>query len=291
MTGRSLTEVSTAPTIRVERSGSLLRRPAPGPRSRLWAIRTPIPRPWRRGLIAASVVVPLLAWTLLSTSGIVPGRFLPSPLAVGSALVEMTRSGQLVGDAAASLERVAVGFGLAVLISVPLGILMGAFAAGRALLEPAVGLLRYLPASAFIPLLIIWLGLGEPSKIVLLVIGVVFFNTLMTADAVRSVPMDVIDVSYTLGARRGEVLRKVVIPHALPGMIDSMRVNSAAAWNFVVVAELIASTSGLGYRIVRSQRFLETDKIFAVLVVIGLIGLTIDVGLRLLRERLGRWQP
>lgn len=291
MTGRSLTEVSAAPTIRVERSGSLPRRPAPDPRSRLWAIRTPIPRPWRRGLIAASVVVPLLAWTLLSTSGIVPGRFLPSPLAVGSALVEMTRSGQLVGDAAASLERVAVGFGLAVLISVPLGILMGAFAAGRALLEPAVGLLRYLPASAFIPLLIIWLGLGEPSKIVLLVIGVVFFNTLMTADAVRSVPMDVIDVSYTLGARRGEVLRKVVIPHALPGMIDSMRVNSAAAWNFVVVAELIASTSGLGYRIVRSQRFLETDKIFAVLVVIGLIGLTIDVGLRLLRERLGRWQP
>jgi NitT/TauT family transport system permease protein len=271
--------------------GSLPRRPAAGPQSWLWAIRTPIPRPWRRGLIAASVLVPLLAWTLLSSSGIVPGRFLPSPLAVGSALVEMARTGQLLGDALASLERVVVGFGLAVLISVPLGILMGAFAAGRALMEPAVGLLRYLPASAFIPLLIIWLGLGEPSKIVLLVIGVVFFNTLMTADAVRSVPMDVIDVSYTLGARRGEVLRKVVIPHALPGMIDSMRVNSAAAWNFVVVAELIASTSGLGYRIVRSQRFLETDKIFAVLVVIGLIGLTIDVGLRLLRERVGRWQP
>lgn len=220
----------------------------------------------------------------------VPERFLPSPAAVGSALVELLQSGQLVPDALASLQRVGIGFGLAILISVPLGVVIGSFRAGQALFEPVIGLLRYLPASAFIPLLIIWLGLGEPSKIALLVIGVVFFNTLMTADAVRLVPLQVIDVAYTLGARRGEVLRKVVVPHALPGMIDAMRVNAAAAWNFVVVAELIASTSGLGYRIVRSQRFLETDKIFAVLVVIGLIGLSIDVGLRLLREWLGRWQ-
>jgi NitT/TauT family transport system permease protein len=240
-------------------------------------------------LIAASILVPLVLWTALSASGVVPGRFLPSPLAVGSALVEMARSGQLGADALTSLQRVGIGFGLAVLISVPLGVVIGGFQAGRALFEPVIGLLRYMPASAFIPLLIIWLGLGEPSKIALLLIGVVFFNTLMTADAVRLVPMDVIQVSYTLGARRGEVLRKVVLPHALPGMIDAMRVNAAAAWNFVVVAELIASTSGLGYRIVRSQRFLETDKIFAVLVVIGLIGLSIDVCLRLARQRLGRW--
>lgn len=281
-------------TVALEGSGTatrtgLPRRPARPVGGGLWAIRAAIPGPWRRGLVAASVLLPLLAWTVLSASGVVPGRFLPSPLAVASALWEMVRSGQLVGDALISLQRVGIGFGLAVLVSVPLGVLIGGFQAGRALCEPFVGLLRYMPASAFIPLLIIWLGLGEPSKIALLVIGVVFFNTLMTADAVRLVPMDVIQVSYTLGARRAEVLRKVVLPHALPGMIDAMRVNAAAAWNFVVVAELIASTSGLGYRIVRSQRFLETDKIFAVLIVIGLIGLTIDVGLRLLRQRVGRW--
>lgn len=269
---------------------SLPRRPARPVGGGLWAIRAPIPVVWRRGLVAASVLLPLLAWVALSASGVVPGKFLPSPLAVGAALVDMADSGQLVEDALTSLARVGVGFGLAVLISVPLGVLIGGFQAGRALCEPVVGLLRYMPASAFIPLLIIWLGLGEPSKIALLLIGVVFFNTLMTADAVRQVPLDMIQVSYTLGARRGEVLRKVVLPHALPGMIDAMRVNAAAAWNFVVVAELIASTSGLGYRIVRSQRFLETDKIFAVLIVIGLIGLTIDVGLRLLRQRVGRWQ-
>jgi len=269
----------------------LPRRTPPKRTSALFSLRTPISAGARWTLAVLSFAIPFLAWVVLSVSGTVDSTFLPSPAAVLKAGIDMAGSGDLFADLWATTQRVLEGFGLAVLVSVPLGILMGTFAAGQAFFEPLLGLLRYLPASAFIPLLIIWLGLGEPSKIVLLVIGVVFFNTLMTADAVRSVPMDVIDVSYTLGARRGEVLRKVVIPHALPGMIDSMRVNSAAAWNFVVVAELIASTSGLGYRIVRSQRFLETDKIFAVLVVIGLIGLTIDVGLRLLRERLGRWQP
>jgi NitT/TauT family transport system permease protein len=150
-------------------------------------------------------------------------------------------------------------------------------------------LLRYLPASAFIPLLIIWLGLGEPSKVARLFIGTVFFNTLMTADAVRGIPTSLIDVSYTLGARTGEVVRKVVIPHSLPGMIDAVRVNAAAAWNFVVVAELIAADSGLGYRIVRLQRFSQVDRIFAVLAVIALIGLAIDLLLRLTRDRVGRW--
>ena len=152
-----------------------------------------------------------------------------------------------------------------------------------------IGLLRYLPASAFIPLLIIWLGLGEPSKVALLFVGTVFFNTLMTADVVRTVPRSLIDVSYTLGAYRDEVLRKVVVPHSLPGIIDAVRVNAAAAWNFVVVAELVNSTAGLGYRIVRAQRFLQTDRIFAVLVVIGVAGVAIDVALRLLRSRVGRW--
>ena len=142
------------------------------------------------------------------------------------------------------MQRILIGFGLAILVSVPLGVLMGGFQAGQALFEPVVGLLRYLPASAFIPLLTIWLGIGEPSKVMLLFIGTVFFNTLMTADAVRQVPRALIDVSYTLGARRGEVLRKVVVPHALPGMIDAVRVNAAAAWNFVVVAELINSRGG-----------------------------------------------
>jgi NitT/TauT family transport system permease protein len=256
---------------------------------RIWAPRAPIPRGWKIGLMVCSVLVPVIAWVAVSATGKVPPQFLPSPAAVWTAGVDMARSGTLALDTWASVRRILIGFGLAVAVSVPLGIVMGGFAAGQALFEPVVGLLRYLPASAFIPLLTIWLGIGEPSKVMLLFIGTVFFNTLMTADVVRQVPRAQIDVSYTLGARRGEVLRKVVVPHALPGMIDAVRVNAAAAWNFVVVAELINSEEGLGYRIARSQRFLASDRIFAILVVIAVIGLAIDVLLRLLRDRVGRW--
>ena len=235
------------------------------------------------------LAIPLAAWVALSASNTVPATFLPSPAAVVSAGVEMARSGVLFADLWATSQRVLFGFGLAVLVSVPLGIVMGSFQLGQAAFEPAIGLLRYLPASAFIPLLVIWLGLGEPSKIAILFLGTAFFNTLMTADVARNVPHSLIDVSYTLGAGRGEVLGKVIVPHSLPGIIDAIRVNAAAAWNFVVVAELINSTAGLGYRISRAQRFLQTDQIFAVLIVIGVAGLLIDVGLRLVRSRIGRW--
>jgi NitT/TauT family transport system permease protein len=240
-------------------------------------------------LRALSVLGPLAAWWALSASGLINPTFLPSPAAVWSAGADMAASGDLWSDLASSLGRIGLGFVLAVLISVPLGFTMGALPWAQALLEPVIGLLRYLPASAFIPLLIIWLGIGEASKVALLVLGVVFFNTLMTADVVRQVPRRLLEVSATLGAGRVRVASRVVFPYALPGMIDAMRVNAAAAWNFVVVAELIAATSGLGYRIIRAQRFLQTDRIFAILVVIGLIGLTIDVTLRLLRARAGRW--
>ncbi|GAB2810999.1 ABC transporter permease [Lentzea nigeriaca] len=259
------------------------------PQRTVLAIRTPLSRRTTTILTVGSLAVPFACWVVLSATGAVPATFLPSPGAVLSVGWEMARSGELAVDAWTTTRRVLEGFGLAVVVSVPLGILMGTFHAGQAAFEPVIGLLRYLPASAFIPLLIIWLGLGEPSKIAILFIGTVFFNTLMTADVVRGVPRALIDVSYTLGAHRGEVLRKVVVPHSLPGIIDAIRVNAAAAWNFVVVAELVNSTAGLGYRIVRAQRFLQTDKIFAVLVVIGVIGVTIDVALRLVRTRVGRW--
>lgn len=243
----------------------------------------------RRALTLASFALPLLLWAALSGTGAVNPAFLPAPTAVLQAGMEMAQNGTLLTDTLASVRRIALGFGLAILLSLPLGLAMGAFQAGRAAIEPAVGLLRYLPATAFIPLLLIWFGLGESPKIALLVIGTVFFMTVMVADAVRQVPRDLLNVSATLGARRGEVLRKVVLPHALPGIVDAVRVNAAAAWNLVVVAELLAATSGLGYRIVRAQRFLQTDQIFAVLAVIGIIGVVIDLSLRLLRDRIGRW--
>lgn len=269
---------------------ALPRRRPPRFAPALLAIRTPVPRRARWFLVIASIVVPLVGWVALSSSGVVePAHYLPTPWETFAAGVEMARSGTLFPDAWATVQRVLIGYGLAIVVSVPIGIAMGSLRAVQSALEPVIALLRYLPAAAFIPLLIIWLGIDEASKIALLFIGTLFFNTLMTFDVVRRVPADLLDVSYTLGARRSEVLRKVVVPYSLPGIVDAIRINAAAAWNLVVVAELIAATAGLGYRIERSQRFAQIDRIFAVLVVIALIGLTIDIALRLTRDRVGRW--
>jgi len=252
-------------------------------------LRQEIPERLRWPLAGASVVFPLVLWTALSSSGAVDPLYLPSPGAVVRALGKLASGGELWSDIQATLTRVGIGFGLVVLISVPLGLAMGTWPAARALLEPMIGLVRYMPAPAFIPLLIIWLGLGEPSKIALLVIGTVFFNTLMSADVAARVPNELIDVSYTLGAGRWQVIRKVIVPFAVPGLLDAMRVNIAATWNLVVVAELIAAQEGLGYRIVRAQRFRQTDTIFAVLIVIGVIGVTMDLIFRALRNRMAPW--
>jgi NitT/TauT family transport system permease protein len=248
-----------------------------------------MPERIRLPLTALSFALPLLVWFALSGLHAVKPLFLPSPAAVVRAGVELATSGLLLQDALATVGRVAIGFALVVAVSVPLGIAMGTLPAARALFEPMIGLVRYMPAPAFIPLLIIWLGLGEPSKIALLFVGTVFFNTLMTADVAALVPKQLIDTSYTLGAGRWTILWKVILPHSVPGIIDAMRVNIAATWNLVVVAELVAAQGGLGYRITRAQRFLHTDQIFAVLIVIGLIGVSLDIGFRLLRRGVARW--
>ncbi|HEY8200555.1 MAG TPA: ABC transporter permease [Actinomycetota bacterium] len=255
----------------------------------LLSIREDIPERVRWTLVVASVAVPLLAWVGLSATGAVSPIFLPSPAAVIRAFGELWSSGVLAGDVGATMTRVGIGFALVVVVSVPLGLAMGSFASAKAFFEPMIGLVRYMPATAFIPLLMIWLGIGEANKIALLFIGTVFFNTLMSADVAALVPKNLIDASYTLGASRLVVIRKVVLPHSVPGLIDAMRVNLAATFNLVVVAELLASQEGLGYRIIRSQRGLHTDAIFALLIVIGVIGVGMDFGFRFLRNAMAPW--
>ncbi|HWO93382.1 MAG TPA: ABC transporter permease [Dehalococcoidia bacterium] len=267
-----------------ERRRGRSRKPSP-----LWRVRDDLPRRITWPLIGLSVALPLLIWMALYASGTVSRIFLPSPLAVADAAVDLARSGDLAADTWASVRRIAIGFGIAVAISVPLGLAMGAYRSVQSLFEPAIALVRYMPATAFVPLLLIWLGLGESPKIALIVIGTVFFNTLMTANVVWQVPMELIKVSYTLGASSFTVFRKVIFPYAIPGMIDAARVNLAAAWNLIVVAELLAASEGLGFRITRAQRFLNIDQIFVVLAVIGLLGLASDLGLRMLRNRIAPW--
>ena len=242
-----------------------------------WRLAEDIPKPLNTALVITSIGGPLLLWWLVTTFGNIDPQFLPSPAKVLQAFSRLWSSGELLKDTVASLWRVGVGFLLAVVFSIPVGVLMGSFASIRALLEPLFGLIRYMPAPAFIPLLILYLGIGEEPKITLIFIGVFFFNSLMVMDTVKFVPKDLIEATYTLGGNRLQTLLQVIFPYVLPGIIDACRINLAAAWQLVIVSELIASTEGLGRRISVAGRFLKTDEIFVGLIVIGVIGLTFDL--------------
>lgn len=242
-----------------------------------WRLAEDIPKPLNTGLIVTSIALPLLLWWLVTTFGNIDPQFLPSPSKVIEAFGRLWSTRELLKDTVASLWRVGVGFLFAALFSIPVGVLMGSFPSIRALLEPLFGLMRYMPAPAFIPLLILYLGIGEEPKITLIFIGVFFFNSLMVMDTVKFVPKDLIEATYMLGGNRWATLTQVILPHVLPGIIDACRINLAAAWQLVIVSELIAATEGLGRRISVAGRFLRTDEIFVGLIVIGVIGLAFDL--------------
>lgn len=258
-----------------------------------WRIAEPIPRRLSLILVTLSIVVPLVLWAVISgllSNGQEVSLFLPTPAQVWQAFVTLWSDGTLPKDIAYSLFRVLCGFLLAALISIPLGASMGTFASVRSLLEPIIGIVRYMPAPAFIPLLILYFGLGEVPKILLIFIGTLFFNTLMVMDSVKFVPKELIETTYTLGGTRLQVFFRVIFPYIYPSILDACRVNMAASWNLVIVAELVAATEGLGKRISIAQRFLQTDQIFAGLIVIGLIGLAIDLVFRWLLHNTCRWR-
>jgi len=242
-----------------------------------WRIAEEIPKPLNIGLTVTSIALPLLLWWLVTTFANVDPKFLPSPGKVLEAFGRLWNTRELLKDTVASLWRVGVGFLFALVFSIPIGVLMGSFPSIRALLEPMFGLMRYMPAPAFIPLLILYLGIGEEPKITLIFIGVFFFNSLMVMDTVKFVPKDLIEATYMLGGNRWEILTQVIFPHVLPGILDASRINLAAAWQLVIVSELIAATEGLGRRISVAGRFLRTDEIFVGLIVIGAIGLAFDL--------------
>ncbi|MEX2374134.1 MAG: ABC transporter permease, partial [Dehalococcoidia bacterium] len=253
----------------------------------LWRIREELPPRTRAMLMATSIAMPVVLWVLLSST--TDTLFTPSLPRIWEAGQALATSGLLLEDAWVSMRRVMTGFAISLAISIPLGLAMGAFRSIQALFEPFIAFVRYMPAPAFVPLLIIAMGLGEAPKIALIVIGTVFFNTLMISNVVWQVPTELIRAAFTLGAGSFGVFRKVIFPYSVPGVIDAARVNLAAAWNLVVVAELFAANEGLGLRIVRMQKFLQTDSIWALLVVIGVLGLVTDLSLRIARDRLAPW--
>ena len=252
------------------------------------SVRQPIlSDPWLLG--AAGILIVLLLWSAITATGLIDPLFLPSPAAVLAAGMAQVSTGILLRDLLASITRVFCGFALSAAVALPVGLAMGSNRMICQLLEPLLGLVRYMPAPAFIPLLIIYFGLEELPKVMLIFLGTVFFNTLMIMDAVKFVPHELVETALTLGGSRAQVLGRVITPCIAPQVLDTYRINMASAWNLVIVAELVAANEGLGKRISLAQRFLRTDEIFVGLIVIGVIGLLIDLGFRLLMRRACAW--
>lgn len=247
-----------------------------------------IPHIWRVGLIMTGLALLFIVWGIAASSSS-SGMVIPTPAQTWHGLVRLNDEGVLWGDIWASCRRVAIGYAISMLIAVTIGSLMGLYRSAESLLEAPIGFLRYIPATALVPLMLFWLGVDEMPKIVLIVIGSAFFNILMVADVVRNVPRELVNAAYTLGAGRMRVLRRVVLPHSMPGIIDVARINLAAAWAILVVAELLAAQEGIAFRIVRAQRFRQIDEMFALLIVFGVIGIVSDLALRALRNRAAPW--
>ena len=259
------------------------------PPSVFWSIRQGFPR-WLSILLSTiAIAIPLIIWAIISYAGLVTPLFLPTPTAVITAGTRMLFEENLIVDILASSMRVAAGFIIAAIVGVPIGILMGTFHSMQSLFSPIVGTVRYMPVVAFVPLIIIWIGLGEEAKTLIIFLGVVLYNAMMIADAVKFIPDEMINVAYTLGMNRRDVLFRVIVPGVFPSILDTLRVNISGAWNYLVIAELIASQNGLGFKIIQAQRFLQTDKVLFCIGVIGFIGLVIDFGLKYLSKILTPW--
>ncbi|MGA7593915.1 MAG: ABC transporter permease [Gallionella sp.] len=248
----------------------------------IWTIRGLLKHRAYLMFALVGLLLPFAAWWWLADSGLMDKVFMPSPMDVLTRVYTWYKNDNLLNDMWISSYRVVAGFVLSAVIAIPLGLMIGTYRPVQALLEPLTDFIRYMPAVAFIPLIMLWVGIGESSKISIIFIGTFFQMVLMVAEDVRRVPITQIEAAQTMGATRGEIVSLVIFQSAKPALIDTLRITMGWAWTYLVVAEMVSANTGLGYAIIKAQRFLQTDKIFAGIILIGLIGLVMD--------QLFRWQ-
>jgi NitT/TauT family transport system permease protein len=242
--------------------------------------------------ILRSVAVPfvvVLVWEGLSRAGVINPMILPSPSRVLLRWLDYLKSGELPHDAASSLYRVVVGFLIGTGLALPLGLAMGASRTTYSVLNPVLQVLRPIPPIAYIPLAILWFGLGNPPAFFLISLGAFFPVLMNTVAGVRSVDAIYIRAARNLGADGAPLFFRVVLPAATPHIMTGIRVGFGVAFIVVIVAEMIAVNNGLGYRILEAREFFWSDKIIAGMISIGLLGLAIDSGLARLSSHLLRW--
>ena len=250
---------------------------------------TPVAPATRVTLGISFFVVFVAIWAVATLGGFVSKTFLADPITmVKSGYTLLTEMG-FAKDIGMTVGRVVGGFLIATLLALPLGVMMGAYKPIEAFFEPFISFARYLPASAFIPLLILWAGIGEAQKLAVIFIGSFFQLVLMIAVTVGNARRDLVEAAYTLGASDSSLVRRVLIPGAAPEIAEILRMVLGWAWTYVIVAELIGASSGIGHMITDSQSLLATDQIIFGIIVIGLIGLISDMLFKLANRKLFPW--
>ena len=231
----------------------------------------------------------LILWSLITELDLVHPQILPSPRAVITAWFRLFSEANYIGDIAISIWRVWAAFLASAVIAIPLGILMSGYRVVTAVTEPLIDFIRYLPVPALVPLTLIWLGIGEGSKITLLWIGTFFQLILLIADDARRVPKEFIETGRTLGASDSALMKDVLLRAMLPNMVDSLRITLGWCWTYLIVAEIVASSSGIGYELWTARRYGKTPEVFAGILMIGIIGLASDQAIRMLHRRWFRY--
>lgn len=228
-------------------------------------------------------------WAFFTLGGYVSKTFLADPLTMVRSGYDLLANQGFAKDIGMTVWRVLGGFTIAALLAIPLGVLMGAYKPVEAFFEPFVSFARYLPASAFIPLLILWAGIGEAQKLAVIFIGSFFQLVLMIAVSVGNTRRDLVEAAYTLGAGDKGIVTRVLMPSAAPEIAETLRMVLGWAWTYVIVAELIGASSGIGHMITDSQALLATDQIIFGIIVIGVFGLVTDLAFKALNRTLFPW--
>ena len=238
------------------------------------------------------LVVPLLLlglWQVVVELGVYSRGQLPAPLDVVAAVRELAERGRLLPNIAASLERVAVGFAFGGLVATLVGLVVGLSRQAEALLAPTLQAIRAVPSLAWVPLLILWLGIGEGPKLTLIAIGAFFPIYTALVAGIRQIDRKLIEVGRAYGLRGGSLAREVLLPAALPSLLTGLRLGLAQAWLFLVAAELIAASAGLGFLLVDAQNSGRADIIVLTIILLALIGKGSDWLLSIAERRLLRW--
>ncbi|MDU2241948.1 MAG: ABC transporter permease [Paenibacillus sp.] len=240
-------------------------------------------------LSITSFVLLIAVWSAITYTKWVDPLFLPSPTAIIQAGITQFTEFDFIQDIGSTVYRVLVGFAIAAIIGLPLGVLIGTFKIFEAFLEPMVSFIRYMPVSAFIPLFILWIGVGDVEKMTVIFAGSLFSIILMIAVEVGNVRRELIEASYTLGSSTFGILRSVIIPATMPAIMEIFRLVLGWAWTYIIVAELVAAPSGIGHVILESQRMLRTGNIIFGILVIGILGLLSDLILKIVIRKMFPW--